>query len=195
MSTNCSSPYGEIVAGLSQTPATISPKYFYDAVGSALFEQITHLPEYYPTRTERAIMAEHGPSIARRIAVGGTIIELGAGNCEKARALCALVQPRCYVPVDISADFLHAAVNGLRGALPALTVRPVVADLNDEILLPGDLPPGASPGVLSRLVDRQLRPAACGSPARTDAPAAGRRGRAVDRGRSGQGRRRPGGSL
>lgn len=136
------SPDGEIIAALCEPQATISPKYFYDAVGSALFEAITCLPEYYPTRTERAIMQTHGQDIRRRISAGKTVIELGAGNCEKGKALCALIQPKCFVAVDISADFLHGAVAGLRHAFPALDIRPVVADLKDDIVLPADLSTG-----------------------------------------------------
>lgn len=132
----------EIAAGLGAAPATISPKYFYDAEGSVLFESITRLPEYYLTRTERAIMQAHGEEIGRQVGRGATVIELGAGNCEKARRLCALIDPVCFVAVDISADFLHQAVDGLRAAFPALDVRPVVADLLDELVLPDDIPAG-----------------------------------------------------
>jgi len=133
-------PNGEIIAALCAARAAISPKHFYDASGSALFERITRLPEYYPTRTERSIMETHGREIGNRIAAGATVIELGAGNCEKARTLCASIQPKCFVAVDISADFLHEAVAGLRSSFPALDVRTVVADLNDEIILPADVP-------------------------------------------------------
>ncbi len=132
----------EIAAGLGAEPATILPKYFYDAAGSALFERITRLPEYYLTRTEGAIIETHGEEIARQIGFAATVIELGAGNCEKARALCAMIAPACFVAVDISADFLHQAVDGLRDAFPSLDVRPVVADLLAEIVLPSDIPSG-----------------------------------------------------
>lgn len=135
-----SSLAGEIIAGLCAAQASISPKYFYDGEGSALFERITRLPEYYPTRTEGMIMATHGRDIGDRVAVGATVIELGAGNCEKARALCTLLQPTCFVAVDISADFLHEAVAALRSAFPGLDIRTLVADLNDEIVLPADVP-------------------------------------------------------
>ncbi|KFB71569.1 MAG: Histidine-specific methyltransferase EgtD [Candidatus Accumulibacter phosphatis] len=130
----------EIAAGLCAAQANVSPKYFYDAAGSALFERITRLPEYYLTRTEAKIIETHGEEMARQIGPGATVIELGAGNCEKARALCAMIRPRCFVAIDISADFLHQAVDGLRDAFPSLDVRPVVADLLGEIVLPGDVP-------------------------------------------------------
>lgn len=130
----------EIVEGLMQTPPAISPKYFYDAKGSALFEQITRLAEYYPTRIEREIMATHAAAIAANVGTGCTVIELGAGNCEKAKILCELIAPACFVAVDISEEFLHEAVKDLRAALPTIDIRAVAADLNSEIALPVDLP-------------------------------------------------------
>lgn len=142
MSINCSTLNEDIISALCAPQATISPKYFYDVYGSALFERITRLPEYYPTRTEQAIMLQHGAQMARHIAAETTVVELGAGNCEKARSLCALLQAHCFVAVDISADFLYEAVDGLRCALPGLDIRTLVADLNDDITLPDNLPPG-----------------------------------------------------
>lgn len=129
-----------IVAALCEPAASISAKYFYDGRGSALFERITRLPEYYPTRTEAAILREHGEHIAERIGSASTIIELGAGNCQKARTLCELVRPRHFVAVDISADFVRACASALQSALPAVDVRSVAADLTDDIRLPADLP-------------------------------------------------------
>jgi dimethylhistidine N-methyltransferase len=130
----------EIVQGLMQTPPGISPKYFYDARGSALFEEITQLAEYYPTRTERQIMSTHAAAIAKNVGAGCTLIELGAGNCEKSKSLCALLAPACFVAVDISEEFLQQALVGLRSALPDLDIRAVTADLSTEIVLPEDLP-------------------------------------------------------
>jgi dimethylhistidine N-methyltransferase len=129
-----------LAQGLLHPDAYVAPKYFYDAIGSALFEQITRVPEYYPTRTEATIMTTHGPAIAHAIGAGATVIELGAGNCEKAISLCELVAPKCFVAVDISSDFLHAAAVGLRAALPQVDVRVVAADLTSEIAMPADLP-------------------------------------------------------
>lgn len=130
----------EIVKGLMQTPASISPKYFYDANGSALFEKITRLSEYYPTRTEREIMTTHAHDIGRLVGAGCTLIELGAGNCEKAKVLCELIQPRRFVAVDISEEFLLQAVKGLRAALPAMDILALAGDLTTDIVLPADLP-------------------------------------------------------
>ena len=130
----------EIVAGLMQTPATVSPKYFYDAKGSALFEDITRLPEYYPTRTEQAIMAAHAPAIAQAIGNQCTVIELGAGNCQKARSLCELIQPLAYLAVDISEAFLQQAVASMREAFPSLAIHVLAFDLTADIALPTTLP-------------------------------------------------------
>ncbi len=135
-------PARDIVAGLSQPAPCISCKYFYDDTGSALFEQITHLPEYYPTRTEQAIMQRHGREIAQRARSADTVIELGAGSCRKARDLCALVNPERFVAVDISADFLHQAAAELREALPGVAVMAFAADITADIQMPPDVPKG-----------------------------------------------------
>lgn len=130
----------EIATGLMQHPATVSPKYFYDAKGSALFEDITRLPEYYPTRTEQAIMAAHASGLALAIGTDCTVIELGAGNCQKARALCERIRPRAYVAVDISEAFLQEAVAGMREAFPGLAIHALAADLTADVVLPASLP-------------------------------------------------------
>jgi dimethylhistidine N-methyltransferase len=130
----------EIIDGLLQVPARIAPKYFYDARGSALFEEITRLPEYYPTRTEAAVMQAHGADILQGVGAGGTVIEFGAGSCEKSRGLCRMLRPQRFVAVDISADFLHDAVARLRADMPGLEVLPLVADLNAAVELPAGLP-------------------------------------------------------
>jgi len=134
------SPTDDITRGLNQRPASISPKYFYDQHGSRLFEEITRLPEYYPTRTETALMQQHAADIARAVGMGRTLVELGAGNCQKARTLCRLVQPACFVGVDISADFLQAAVQGLRDDFPGLDARAVGGDMTQGVTLPDDIP-------------------------------------------------------
>ena len=132
--------HADIVTGLLQTPATLAPKYFYDARGSALFEEITRLPEYYPTRTENAIMAMHAAAMAQAIGPGCTVIELGAGNCQKARALCQQLLAQHYVAVDISKDFMTDAVAGMRAAFPALPIDAVVADITTDWALPAHVP-------------------------------------------------------
>ncbi|HEY9237920.1 MAG TPA: L-histidine N(alpha)-methyltransferase [Burkholderiaceae bacterium] len=130
----------EIEAGLRSEPAHASPKYFYDRLGSHLFEAITELPEYYPTRTEAAIFAVHGAAMAERIGAGATLVDLGAGNCAKATRLFPLLEPGRYIAVDISVDFLHDALNRVQRAHPALDVVGLgqdfssTLDLDDELL-------------------------------------------------------------
>lgn len=123
-----------------QTPATISSKYFYDAKGSALFEDITRLQAYYPTRTEQAIMATYASEIACAVGANRTVIELGAGNCQKAKDLCGLIHPTRFVAVDISEAFLHEAVVGMRLAFPHMTIDAMVSDVTAELAMPTSLP-------------------------------------------------------
>src|SRR4030095_4035718 len=99
-------PRAEIVAGLRAQAPYLSPKYFYDPLGSRLFEAICELPEYYLTRTEAHIFERYGRGIAKAVGAGATLIDLGAGNCEKAERLFDLLRPNQYVAIDISADFL-----------------------------------------------------------------------------------------
>lgn len=132
--------HAEIIEGLRRTPACISPKYFYDERGSRLFEAITRLPEYYPTRTEHAILQASGADIARAIGQGCTLIEPGAGSCVKAAVLCGLIAPRCFVGVDISADYLSGAVQRLGARFPGLDARALGGDITRGIDLPADLP-------------------------------------------------------
>src|SRR5450755_2216474 len=101
-------------AALLAASASIAPKYFYDRIGSTLFEAITELPEYYPTRTEAAIFEAHAASLARAIGSGMTLIDLGAGNCAKAASLFPLLEPGRYVAVDISVEFLREALRRLQ---------------------------------------------------------------------------------
>ncbi len=129
-----------ITAGLKASPAHISPKYFYDVRGSALFEDITRLPEYYPTRVEQEIMSGRAADIAVAAGAASTVIELGAGNCKKARRLCQMVRPDCYVGIDISGEFLHQSIVGLRADFPTMDLRAVPADITRDIDLPADLP-------------------------------------------------------
>lgn len=128
-------------AGIAARPATIAPKWFYDDLGSRLFAAITALPEYYPTRTEAALLAEHLPAIAAATPVqGATLIDLGAGNCEKAEALLPLVRPRAYVAVDIASDFVRDALARLARLHPDLQVFAVAADFGERLALPPEVP-------------------------------------------------------
>jgi dimethylhistidine N-methyltransferase len=130
----------EISAGLLAPQASTSPKYFYDSLGSHLFEAICELPEYYPTRTEAAIFAQYGADMAARIGPGMTLIDLGAGNCAKAASLFPLLQPSQYVPVDIAGDFLQQAAVQLRQRFPNIEITPLVTDLSRPLVLPPSVP-------------------------------------------------------
>ena len=129
----------EVRAGLSRAQKELPPKYFYDHRGSELFDEITRLPEYYPTRTERALLATRGREIVRQLGAT-TIVELGAGNADKTRLLLDaqrdVVSCPAYVPIDVSARFLAASAERLRAEYPTLHVIPVVGDIEDELHLP-----------------------------------------------------------
>jgi dimethylhistidine N-methyltransferase len=126
----------DVIEDLSQQPKRLSPKYFYDAVGSELFEQITRLPEYYPTRTELGILRDRGGAISSIIPDGAALVEFGAGATTKARLLLKQCAFAAYVPVDISGDFLKAQADALRKDFPDLDVYPVAADLTAPFALP-----------------------------------------------------------
>lgn len=130
----------ELIAGLTAPRATTSPKYLYDALGSKLFEAICELPEYYPTRTEAAIFERHGAEIASSVGAGATLIDLGAGNCAKAARLFPSLAPSQYVPIDISADFLKAAVAQLERQFPDIRMLALGMDFSSTL----DLPPAVS---------------------------------------------------
>lgn len=127
---------GDVIGNLSQHPKRLSPKYFYDAAGSELFEQITVLPEYYPTRTELGILRDRGREIAADIPDGAALVEFGAGATTKVRLLLEHCEFSAYVPVDISGEFLSAQADGLRKDFPALDVHPVAADFTTPFALP-----------------------------------------------------------
>jgi dimethylhistidine N-methyltransferase len=126
----------EISAGLQADHAWVSPKYFYDALGSTLFEAICALPEYYPTRIEAGIFEQHGAAIARAVGPGCTLIDLGAGNCAKAASLFPLLQPSQYVALDISHDFLHAAVGRLQQRFAQIEMMALGFDFSSKFDLP-----------------------------------------------------------
>src|SRR6202140_4322208 len=111
---------GDVIDGLSQYPKRLSPKYFYDAAGSELFEQITLLPEYYPTRTELGILRDRGSEISAIVPDGAALVEFGAGATTKVRLLLNQCAFGAYIPVDISGDFLKAQAEALRRDFPGL---------------------------------------------------------------------------
>src|SRR5712671_6731496 len=127
----------DVVAGLTATPKRLSPKYFYDSAGSALFEQITELPEYYPTRREIGILDERAGDIAALIPPGAALLEFGSGSSTKTRKLLSTATSlAAYAPVDISAQFLQQQAAELRREYPKLAVLPVAADFTKPFELP-----------------------------------------------------------
>lgn len=126
----------ELHDGLLAAQAAVSPKYLYDPLGSKLFEAICELPEYYPTRTEAAIFAEYLPEMAESVGRNVTLIDLGAGNCAKAATLFGALQPRQYVPIDISVDFLRDAVAQLRQRYPEVRMTAIGMDFSSALELP-----------------------------------------------------------
>lgn len=131
----------ELLRGLRAARPAIPPKYFYDALGARLFAAITELPEYTPTRTEAAIVAGHLPDIARALdAQGCTLIDLGAGNCEKAARLFAALRPAQYVALDISVDYLAQSLDCLQRQYPQLPMLGVGIDFTRALDLPVEVP-------------------------------------------------------
>jgi dimethylhistidine N-methyltransferase len=138
----------EVLRGLSSRPKTLPPRLFYDEAGSALFEQITELPEYYLTVTEQAIFERHAPAMVRAAGAASTIIELGAGTARKTmlvlRAALQLHRSVTFIPVDVSSYALEVAQRRVTAELPQVAVHPLVMDYTGKI----------SP--LSRLPGRKL---------------------------------------
>ncbi len=128
----------ELIDGLNDAAAHTSPKFLYDALGSRLFEAITELDEYYPTRTEAAIFKQHAAAMAKAMGEVGTLIDLGAGNCAKAMGLMNTLKPQRYVAVDISVDFLQDSLRTVQRAHPALDVIGVGQDFSKSLQLPAD---------------------------------------------------------
>jgi L-histidine Nalpha-methyltransferase len=133
----------ELQQGLLATAATTSPKYLYDALGSRLFEAITELPEYYPTRVEASIFAQFSHEMALATGVGHTLIDLGAGNCGKAARLFDALHPVKYVAVDISVDFLKQALTTLQRQNPNLPMLGLGMDFSANLELPLEVGTGS----------------------------------------------------
>jgi dimethylhistidine N-methyltransferase len=125
----------ELVAGLQDTPAHISPKFLYDALGSRLFDAITELPEYYPTRTEAAIFQQHGADMAQVVPGGSILLDLGAGSCAKAARLFPVLRPAAYVAIDISVDYLRDTLQQLQQQHPALAMLGLGMDFSSRFAL------------------------------------------------------------
>ncbi|HEY4460195.1 MAG TPA: L-histidine N(alpha)-methyltransferase [Pseudonocardiaceae bacterium] len=140
----------DVLTGLTAEPKTLPPKWFYDARGSELFEQITALPEYYPTRAEREILTTHAPEIASTTNAT-TLVELGSGSSEKTRLLLTALRDHgtlnTFVPLDVSGSALREAAAAIAADYPNLTVHGVLGDFTEHL----DLLPGSAPRVVAFL--------------------------------------------
>ena len=132
----------DVLAGFSRAQKSIPPKYFYDAEGSRLFDAITELPEYYPTRTETAMLREYADEIAEKAGTGHLLVEPGSGSCTKARILFEGLQPCAYVPMDISRDHLRVAAQEVAVEFPWLEVHAACTDFTRLMALPPTSPEG-----------------------------------------------------
>jgi len=132
----------ELVQGLLQPTPHIAPKFLYDVLGSKLFEAITELDEYYPTRTEATIFGRHLDEMAQACGIGQTLVDLGAGNCAKAARLFGSLRPSLYVAVDIASDFLRGALSELQSRHPQLPMLGLGLDFTAAL----EFPPQAGDG-------------------------------------------------
>ncbi|MGB7404819.1 MAG: L-histidine N(alpha)-methyltransferase [Pacificimonas sp.] len=128
-----------VVSGLSRDQKEIPARYLYDRQGSELFERITALPEYYPTRTEIGLIEAHSGEIAERVGRGRTVVEFGSGSSAKTPPFLKAVDAGAYVPIDISAAFLADAAESVRAAVPGLAVHPLPGDFTNALDLPSEI--------------------------------------------------------
>lgn len=126
----------ELLDGLSAKEKYINPKFFYDEYGSQLFEKIMQLPEYYPSRTEIGLLNQYQGEISQAVGVGKVLIEPGAGNCEKVQHLLPMLKPNCYMPIDISADFLFECAKKLQCLFPKIKIHAVADDMKANVVVP-----------------------------------------------------------
>ena len=126
----------DVLAGLAAPIPAIPARWLYDRRGSELFEAITDLPEYYLTRTERALLERHSPDVAHLAGTGDAVVEFGSGSSAKTPVLLRAVQPSAYVPIDISGEFLRDSAAALAVEFPSLPIYPVEADFMRPITLP-----------------------------------------------------------
>jgi L-histidine N-alpha-methyltransferase len=153
----------DVLTGLALRPRAIPARWFYDRRGSELFEEITRLPEYYPTRTETALLPGVCADVSTRVPAGAAVVEFGSGSSTKTPALLEAVRPAAYVPIDISGDFLRDSARELAARFPNIAVEPVEADFTRPLTLPagtGALPklgffPGSTIGnmLAARAID------------------------------------------
>lgn len=131
----------EVIAGLTSTPKTLPSKYFYDQRGSELFDEITELEEYYPTRTERAILKKYVDEIESQLGQNILLIEPGSGSSEKTKILLKRMSNiGCYMPMDISGDYLLKVAEQLQQEFPHIEIKPLSIDYTQPFKLPDDSP-------------------------------------------------------
>ena len=165
-----------VINGLGDNPKWLSAKYFYDAAGSELFEQITELPEYYPTRTELSILNRYAGEMSAYIPLSAALVEFGTGSTKKARILIdAAPQISAYVPVDISAEFLAQEAAALRRDVSNIAILPVAADFTRDFDLPAQIRArprvGFFPARPSGISSRRTRRNSCARPRASSAGA------------------------
>lgn len=129
----------EIEIGLLAKSASISPKFFYDPLGSHLFTAITLLPEYYPTSTEKSIFTQYLDQIVNAVGVGTTLIDLGAGNCEKAESFFNSLKPSSYLAIDFSVEYLQDALKKLAAKYPNIHMQCIGMDFSKELTIPNSI--------------------------------------------------------
>jgi L-histidine N-alpha-methyltransferase len=129
----------DVLLGMAQAQKAIPARWFYDDAGSQLFEDITQLPEYYPTRAETEILTNRAAEIAGLIGPGRAVVEFGSGSSVKTPLLLSAIQPSAYVPLDIAGDFLRASSAALATKFPGLPVLPVEADFMRRVELPAEI--------------------------------------------------------
>ncbi|HUQ14156.1 MAG TPA: L-histidine N(alpha)-methyltransferase [Novosphingobium sp.] len=129
----------DVLAGLSQRQKAVPARWFYDEAGSQLFEAITRLPEYYPTRAETEILERHGADFAAAVGAGRAVVEFGSGSSVKTPHLLRAIAPSAYVPIDISGEFLRQSAADLAAGFPGLPVFPVEADFTKPVPLPDEV--------------------------------------------------------
>jgi dimethylhistidine N-methyltransferase len=130
----------DVLTGFAMRPQrTVPPRWLYDRRGSELFEEITQLPEYYPSRTEIGLLRQYGEEIGALVGQGRALVEFGSGSSVKTPLMLRAVDPVAYVPIDISSDFLHQSASALAARFPDLPVLPLEADFSDVLTLPREV--------------------------------------------------------
>jgi dimethylhistidine N-methyltransferase len=154
----------EIEMGLLAQSASISSKFLYDPLGSHLFTAITLLPEYYPTNTEKNIFTQYEDQIAQAVGIGGTLIDLGAGNCQKAESFFHSLKPSNYLAIDFSVEYLQDSLQKLAGKYPDIHMQCIGMDFSKQLIIPDAIAktkrtffyPGSSIGNFSSLEALEL---------------------------------------